>query len=267
MDGKKKRMAPAVIIVIGLAFMLTPAALAEDDWKFGIGTGMFALNIDGDTGFDTVLGPVDLETDLDTSEIQDLLDSAVGLGGFASKGKWLLRFSASQMKLEGSVSGMGPMTSPATATASFTAQGAEFAAHYRFALTGKHAWSVIGGVRYTSHEYDFLLSIDDMPPAAPTMLTRNIDQDWTDVVIGIAHATKLGEKWSWSTRLDVGFGGSEGSSVFNTGFGWQVGKSWLLNFYAQNNMVDFENDNRGDPDWYLYDANEFGVGVGVNYIF
>lgn len=98
MNAKKKRTASAVMTVIGLTFMLAPAALAEDDWKFGIGTGIFALNLDGDTGFDTVLGPVDLETDLDTSEIQDLLDSAVGLGGFASKGKWLLRFSAGQMK-------------------------------------------------------------------------------------------------------------------------------------------------------------------------
>ena len=126
---------------------------------------------------------------------------------------------------------------------------------------------MFGGARYTGHEYDLLLAVDNMPPAAPVMLTRNIDHDWTDAVIGLSHATRLGKKWSWSTRIDAGFGGSEGTSVFNTSFGWQFVKSFALSIYAQNTMIDFENDNRGDPDWYLYDGNEFGLGFIILYTF
>jgi hypothetical protein len=223
------------------------------------------LNIDGDLGFTSALGPVDLGAELDTSEIQDLLDSAAGLGGYAAKGKWVLQYSAGQLKLEDSLTGTGPLGNPASAEASFKAVAGEFSAAYRFALTGKHAWSVLGGVRYIKHEYDFGLSIDNDPPNPPAALTRNIDQDWTDGLVGLVHSTRLGDKWGWSNRLDAGFGGSEGTYFFKTSFAWQVAKSWALGFYAQNMSIEFENDDRGDADWYLYDADEFGAGFNVLY--
>jgi len=29
--------------------------------------------------------------------------------------------------------------------------------------------------------------------------------------------------------------------------------------------LDYEAETEGDADWYLYDANEFGFGLGINY--
>ena len=141
----------------------------------------------------------------------------------------------------------------------------EFTAARRFAVKGKHAFSVLGGVRYSMHEYFFALVVDNNPPNPPAAFIRNIDQDWTDVLIGLTHGTQLSEKWTWSNRVDAGFGGSEGTYFLNTSFGWQFAKSWALNLYAQDTSIEYENDNRGDPDWYLYDADEFGAGVSILY--
>ena len=60
-----------------------------------------------------------------------------------------------------------------------------------------------------------------------------------------------------------GFGGSEGTLFFKTSFNRQFAKRWVLGLYGQIMAVDFEEDNRGDPNWYRYDANEFGVGANV----
>jgi hypothetical protein len=262
---KRQYLASTLIIAAGLTLIPSSTVMAQDDWHFGLGTGFFGLNIKGDTGFTTAIGPVDLDTDLNTSEVSDLLDSAAGLGGYAAKGKWVLGYSVSQLKLEGTVAGTGPLGNPASALASFEFMGAEFTAARRFALKGKHAFSVLGGVRHSKHEYNFGLAIDNNPPNPPATFNRDIDQDWTDVLVGLTHGTRLSDKWTWGNRIDAGFGGSEGTYFLKTSFGWEFANHWALHLYAQDTSIEYENDNRGDPDWYLYDADEFGAGVNVLY--
>jgi hypothetical protein len=253
--------------MLAAALALAPNVVAQDKWKHGIGTGLFALNVKGDTGFTTALGPVELEADVNFDELREVLESAFGVGGYAAKGKWTLLYSAFQLSVEDSISGTGPLRNPASAGLDATYTGGEFAAAYRFAVTGKHAWSVLGGIRYLKHEYDFGVAIDNDPPNPPATLTRNIDEDWTDLLVGLTHATRLGDRWTWSNRLDAGFGGSEGTYFFNTSFNWQFTKSWALSLYGQITSIDFENDNPGDPDYYLYDADEFGPGLNILYTF
>lgn len=256
-----KKTALAILILAALTMVLGSPAVAQDEWEFGIGTGFFGLNIDGDEGFTTALGPVDLDASLDSDEVREILESFFGLGGYAAKGKWVIRYSAQQLELEDSLGGTGPLGVPVSAGGTFNGSGAEVSAAYRFALKGKHAWSVLGGIRYTKHEYDFALNIGGAP------LARNIDQDWTDFIIGFTHGYQISEKWTWSNRLDAGFGGSEGTYFFNTSFDWQFAESWALGLFGQITSVEFENDNRGDPDWYLYDADEFGLGVNILFKF
>jgi hypothetical protein len=119
----------------------------------------------------------------------------------------------------------------------------------------------LGGIRYTKHEYDFELRVGATP------LTRNIDHGWADVLIGLTHGTEISEKWTWSNRLDAGFGGSEGTYFFNSSFNWQFAKSWALGLYGKITSIEFENDDQGDSDWYFYDANEYGLGFNILYTF
>lgn len=253
----RKKTPSAIFIVAALSIILTPATFAQDEWHFGIGTGFFGLNIDGDEGFTTRLGPVELDASLDSDEVRELLESGFGLGGFAAKGKWMILWSGGQLELRDDLKGTGPGGVRAEAEATFTGSGAEVAATYRFAVTGRHAWSVLGGARYTKHEYDFELEI------GPVSLDRNIDQDWTDVIIGFTHGFRFSDKWTWSNRLDAGFGGSEGTYLLKTGLNWQVAKHLALDFYGKGTSIEFENDEKGDPDWYLYDAKEFGLGFNA----
>ena len=148
---------------------------------------------------------------------------------------------------------------PASALVNFTGSGAELAATYRFAVTGKNAWSALFGARYTKHEYRFDLDI------GANAFTREIDQDWTDALIGITHARPFSQKWVWSNRLDLGVGGSEGTVSFNSGLQWQAANHFAMVIFAKNTAVDFENGNPSDDDWYLYDVDEFGVGLTFLY--
>jgi hypothetical protein len=256
------------LVAVALTVIFAPAALAEEDeWQFGIGTGFFGLNIDGDVGITTALGPVDLDASMTGDEVRDLLESAFGFGGFAAKGKWAILYAGTYLELEDTITGVGPLGSPVSSTVTFTQHGAEVAAAYRFALKGKNAWSVLGGLRYTKHEYDLGLSIDNDPPNPPAELARNIDHDWTDLLIGLTHARQINDRWTWTNRLDAGFGGSDGTFFYNTSFNWQFAESWAMGIYGQITSIDFENDNRGDPDWYAYDANEYGLGLSILYTF
>ncbi len=47
----KTRTKSAVLFVACVSLMLGQSAMAQDDWKFGIGTGFSALGLDGDLAF------------------------------------------------------------------------------------------------------------------------------------------------------------------------------------------------------------------------
>ncbi len=235
---------------------------AQAGWRHGIGTGMQFMNLEGDSGLGTVLGPIRLELDLDSSEVSDLIETAFGLGGFSAKGKWTFAYSGMFLELEAGNSGSGPKGTPASAVVTLEVTAVEFSAAYRFGVTGKHAWSVLSGLRYTDHSYEAILDVGKNPPAKAT-----IENDWTDLLIGITHRVPFAKKLAWTNRLDGGFGGSEGSVHFNTALHWQVAKHWDLAFSADYRAVDFENGSENDSDWYLYDVDEFGFGISFAFLF
>jgi len=235
---------------------------AQDSWRHGIGTGIYALNIEGDTGLDTSLGPVKLNTDLDSEDVQDLIDSAFGLGGFSTNGTWTIFYNAAQLEFVGSNRGTILSGTPASGSVSLTATVAEVAASYNFANTGNHNWGVLLGARYTKHDYDAKLTI------GASSATRNLSQNWTDAIVGLTHSYPLSDKWSWNSKANVGFGSdTDGTYFVNTGLTWQFADSWSSTLYGQLLHYNYENGSRGDPDWYLYDADEYGVGLNILYHF
>ena len=73
-----------------------------------------------------------------------------------------------------------------------------------------------------------------------------------------------GEKWSWTNRFDAGFGGSEGTYLFNSGINWHFAKHWQATFYTRYTSVDFEDGSGSDR--YLYDVDEFGGGDAITFL-
>jgi hypothetical protein len=73
----------------------------------------------------------------------------------------------------------------------------------------------------------------------------------------------IAPKWSWSTNLDAGFGGSNGTFSLSTTVNWRFWKYMSAGPTFIFSAIDYENGEAGDSDWYLYDANEFGWGISV----
>jgi len=253
-----KKLAAVILGALMLAGF-TPASYAK--WFYGIGTGLFRMNAKGDQGFNTqIAGPVKFEIDLDPGDFDDLTKSIFGFGGYATNKKWLIQYSFVNQELEDKSSEpVGPIT--VNTKIGFNITGAEVTVGYPVKRSPSVVLRVLGGVRYTKHELT-----SDVRVGA-TVTKRKIDNDWTDALIGFTVDVPLNKKWVWGSRIDAGFGGSEGTYSASTGFTWRFHKHWSSTFYGKYTAVEFENGKRGDADWYLYDVNEFGLGVTVLYHF
>ena len=236
----------AIPLALALALILGPGAQAQDEWKFGIGTGLSSFSLDGDIGFPIMGGKI-FDVDLDNSDTADLVESAFGFGGFAAKGKWKILYSLGTVTLEDEDAGL---------KAEWDRTQVEVAGVYRFARTGKHAWGVLFGARYIDHDWKF----------TTTTITAALDESWTDGLIGITHAVPFATKWSWSNRLDAGFGDSESSTMFKTAINRRVGHHWLFNFNITAKSIEFGDiADIANADFYLYDVDEAAVGLGFMY--
>ena len=259
-SGKVTRQMKCLLLLMPALLLINFNGLAHADWSFGIGTGIMRLNADGDMGFHTnIAGPVEAEVDLDPDDFDDLMESAFGLAGYATNGKWMIQYSFGKLKLEDNPSGVLPGGETMSSEFGFDITSGEFTVGYFFyrspsIILGSH----IGG-RYTKHELDSDITI--VSGLETTRLSKNIDEKWTDVLFGISADIPLAEKWTWNNRFNAGFGGSEGTYFGYTGITWRFLKNWSASLYGQYTAIEYENGSKGDPDWYLYDVNEFGLGI------
>ncbi len=245
----------AFLILLGVFIVMNFSAVAYAEWHYGIGTGMLRMNIDGDQGFHTALaGSVTFPVDLDPDQVSDLVDTAFGFNGYATDGTWMVQYSFVNMELEGSAS-----KGTASATLGFDVQGAEITLGYPVYKSSGATLGVLGGVRYTSHELSGRVTVGG------SSVSRSIENDWTDALVGLTLTVPLADKWVWNNRADAGFGGSEGTYSANTGVTWRFYKGWSGTLFAKYTAVEFEEGTKGNTDWYLYDVDEFGPGLAILY--
>ncbi len=253
------------ITMLSLLMVISFTSVSYAEWSYGIGTGLFRMNIDGDIGMNTNQGDVLMAVDLDADEISDLMESAFGFGGYATDGTWMIRYSFGHIALEGE----GDRTLPGGLTTvnaklNLDVLGGEILVGYPVYQNPSFIVLLDGGVRYTKHEIDMDV---DFAGAINANLDKNIDEGWTDVLLGATVSVPLAQKWAWNTNANAGFGGSEGTYMGSTGLTWRFYKGWSGTLYGKYTAVDFENGNEGDSDWYLYDVDEFGVGLSILYNF
>lgn len=239
-------------LLLVLALFLTPAfgqtPAAQDKWRFSLGAGFSSLALDGDLGFHTPAGAVTLDVDLDNSDTQDMFKSAFGLAGSAAKGKWQILFVGGRLTLEDDTD---------NATATWDRDVFEVDGVYRFAVTGKNMWGALFGARHTAHSWEL---------DAGNQGDFDLDESWTDAVIGITHTLPFAKKWAWSSRVDGAFGGSDGSFLISTGINWRVATWFALSFNVKKMSIDYEKGEKGDSDWYLYDIDETSGGIGFAFL-
>jgi hypothetical protein len=245
-----------VIVVLGVFIMGANAAYAE--WHFGIGTGLFRLNAKGDVGVTTkVAGPVKADLDLKPEDFDDLMQSAFGFGGYATNGTWMIGYSFSQLCLGDDTKFTTPGGEQAKYDFDFDITGAEVTVG-RPIFKGKRVIvGLHGGVRYTQHDISSDLKVGGIN------YKRDLDNSWADALIGASLAVPFSKTVVWNTKANAGFGGSNGTYYGNTGVTWRFLKNWSITGYGKYTAVDYENEDKGDSDWYLYDVNEFGYGATV----
>jgi hypothetical protein len=192
------------------------------------------------------------------------METAFGFGGYATDGKWMIQYSFGMMELEDDPSVVLPSDAPlypgATVSSElgFDSTGAELTVGYPIYECTSLIVRLHAGARYTEHELDADVFLDGTP-----VLSRDIDEDWTDALFGISAGVPFAEKWMWNNKFNVGFGGSEGTYFAQTGITWRFLEHWSTSLYGKYTAVEFENGSKGDSDWYLYDVDEFGLGLSV----
>ncbi len=251
------RMKFFFFVLAGL-LSISLSSVAHSDWSFGIGTGIFRMNAEGDMGFNTTDGPVEQDVDLDPDDISDVMETAFGFGGYATDGKWVIQYSFGVLKLEDDPSGVLPGGETISSKLDFDITGGELTVGYPIYRGTSLIVGLHGGARYTRHELETDIAIDGTP-----VLSIDIDEDWTDALVGISADIPFAEKWTWNNRFNAGFGGSEGTYFGYTGLTWRFLKHWSASLYGKYTAVEFENGDKGDSDWYLYDVDEFGAGLSV----
>jgi hypothetical protein len=237
-------------------------------WVFGLGTGFSLLNTEGTMGFNTsAFGPIEAEYDLSPDDVQDLVETAFGFGVMASDGTWTVKASFMKIKLVDEPTGTLDGGFDFAADAFFEITGAEVTVGrtvYRSA-GGGFSFTPHVGVRYTKHELGLDLTISD---GIPTVLDADfVDENWTDVLVGTSFDFHLSPKVTWSTTVNAGFGGSEGTYKAATALTWKPAAHWAISPNASFTKTDFENGTRGDSDWYLYDSDDIAFGLTVMYLF
>ena len=233
----------------------------DSQWKFGFGTGLFGLNLDGTLGLDLtrINTPVEVDIDLNASDVMDVMETALGVGGYATNGTWLFDYSVQYLKLEDGESFSGrPLSRIDT---EFEASGLEVMVGYPVWNHSDIVFRIHGGVRYTNHDINSSVIYNS------TTYTKDLENDWVDGLIGVSAQIPLGQRLSWDNRANAGYGGSEGTYQAFTGLTWRFHPNWSTTLYGKYTAVEFENGTKGDADWYLYDVDEFGLGLGILFHF
>ncbi|MCJ7754107.1 MAG: hypothetical protein MUP13_06060 [Thermoanaerobaculales bacterium] len=189
---KKLYFVVLVLMLVGTS-SVAEAQSGSDEWQFQIAPFyLWAVNIDGTM---TIRDRFDQDFGVDFSDAFDNLEGAFTVHFEASKGRWGVLADVSRLNLAGS---QDIRTPGGTADIDIENLILEGAGAYEFADT----WWVIAGVRYFKLDSDIGFQLDIAPEIAVT-------ESWTDLFAGLLWRPKLGERWTFAGRFDIGAGGSD----------------------------------------------------------
>jgi len=190
-----RKLGLVVMLVLMVAGAADEAAAqsGSDEWQFQVAPlYLWAVSVDGTMN---LRGRLDQDFAVDFADAFSNLETAFTVHFEASKGRWGILADVMYLDLGGS---QDISTPGGTADIGFTNLILEGAAGYSFA---EHLW-VIAGVRYFELDSDIRFQLDIAPEIEVT-------ESWTDLFAGLLWRPKLGERWTFSGRFDIGAGGSD----------------------------------------------------------
>jgi len=221
------------LVVLGLMLVGT-ASVADaqsgaDEWQFQIAPlYLWAMSVDGSMTF---RDRFDQDFAVDFADAFDNLEGAFPVHFEAGKGRWGVLADVLYLNLAGS---QDINTPGGTADIEFENLILEGAAGYSFA----ESWWVIAGVRYLKLESDIGFELDIAPDIA-------VSESATDLFAGLMWRPKLGERWTFGARFDIGAGSSDLVWSASALLDYRLGK-WAAIFAGYRHLdYDYTNQNSG----------------------
>lgn len=257
----------ALTAVCVVSLVSASSVHAQKKWFFGVGTGFSAMNVEGTLGLPTEhFGPLQTDFELDPGDVMDYMETGLGLGGYATDGTWMIQGQLKYIKLGGDTSSVIPAAfggGTFNIDLAYEVFGAQFTVGYTAyrSTNMKFSLTPYAGIRYSKQKISGDLVVTQ--GATITPVEREIDDNWVDALVGASLSYAFSPKVSANLGGDAGFGGSNGTFSGAAGLSWRA-LSWLSvgpNFTYT--VVDYEGGEKGDTDWYLYDADELTAGIAV----
>ncbi|WP_138465699.1 hypothetical protein [Poseidonocella sp. HB161398] len=236
-----------------LLVQLPGAMPAAGDWEFTVTPYVWMSGIDGDLG--TIPGFPAQPVDLSFGDIWEDLDYGLFLFASARNGPWVFYLDSSAVKTTSKETVNGP-TVQSVEIESRTANLA-LAAGRTVAAAPGYNLDVYGGFRYWSLENDYKVR------TAAATYRKDTDDDWTDLIIGIAGRYALGGKWTAFGSADIGgFGaGADLEWTVTAGVNWAFSELAALSAGWRHLYIDYEEGGT------VYDVTQSGPILGLTFKF
>jgi hypothetical protein len=223
------------------ALFAASAAAQELDWR--VTPYLWGLGIDGNIA----LGPVERDVNVEFADVLDVLAGAALLHVEAQSGEHIFFGDLNWLKVEPEDE-LATLGGPARAEMDSTIIEAGYA-------RDSDGIGFEAGLRY----WDLDLEID---PALAAGIVRG--DSWVDVFGGFRHRRDLNQKWSMTTRANLGAGGADLSIGFQIDFARELERGNAVVAGFRLIEVDYEKSNvRGIP--FVLDATFFGATVGFTF--
>ena len=225
---KKLCFAALALMLVGTSSVVD-AQSQSDEWQFQIAPlYLWAMSIDGTMNF---RDRFEQDFSVDFKDAFDNLEAAFTVHFEAEKGRWGLIADMSRLNVAGSLAIPTPGGVADLDVENLILEGA---ARYSFA---EHWW-VVAGVRYFSLDTGIGFQADIAPEI-------NVSESWADLFAGLLWRPKLGERWTFAGRFDIGAGGSD--LVWNAEaiIDFQIGK-WVAILAGYRHLdFDYKNNDNG----------------------
>lgn len=243
--------------VAGIAALCCASTALAEGWEHEVELYAQAISITGDAGVGRIEGS---EVDVDMDDILENLDWAF-MGRYEAMNtdsNWGFAIDYANMDLS------SDFTAPQNGIANLgVSQGVLEAIAIKRRLMNNRKLDFLVGVRWWNNDFDLLVDSSELPG----QVSREVDVDWVDIIVGARMIQQLGDDWYFMLRGDIGGVGSNFTSLVQVGLWWEFAENWQARAGYKSIWVDYEDGEVGNPDYFAYDTQTSGPLLGIVYQF
>jgi hypothetical protein len=256
MSSNKGVCLAAMLAVSGMA---SAPIQASEDWEFAFSPlFLWGVSLDGNATINDVGAPLELDF---TDEILENMEAVFTAHFEARKGNLGFFMEYQYIDLEPGIdANTGPID--ASVDVSFEETFFEGGVSWRFPVSDRTVWEILGGARYTDQDLDADVVISGPVGANPRTKLEGGD-DWWQAIGGVRVNYRISDRWNFIARTDYGYGDSD-----NTSFNVQAQFNYRFNDWgsvfigARYLEYDYEEEN-GNVTEYAFDAAKQGPLAGL----